>query len=333
MTEDNNSNSNSNSNSNINNNDGDDDEYQSIYFVRHAHKQDMKSGYDEYSKWTRPNDTPLSYEGTIMAMETGSYFSDQQLNLKGKIDKIIVSPALRCIQTAKPISEALGLQMNIEEGLYDIPITGLYTCGSTDDDEFNNKRWDYPYIPWPTLVERQCYFTNINMNYKSNIKVVVQEKQPIDVTEVQKDFTAYVKRTMDVSMSMLDQFPEDNICVVSHALTIALMAAVIMKVPIETLAGDFTSRNPETKGYLGGLPPMGSVTRLYRKKGGSNSNNDEKWKIDTSLFNYVDHITRTDLTYGGLPRLPKEVMKNLGHIPKWTKDGIAANNWELVERS
>jgi hypothetical protein len=41
---------------------------------------------------TRPNDTPLSYEGTIMAMETGSFFG--QLNLKGKIDKMMVSPAL-----------------------------------------------------------------------------------------------------------------------------------------------------------------------------------------------------------------------------------------------
>ncbi|MGK3752099.1 MAG: hypothetical protein ACI8RD_004403, partial [Bacillariaceae sp.] len=55
MTEDNNNNNN-------NNGDDDDDEYQSIYFVRHAHKQDMKVGYDKYSKWTRPNDTPLSYE-------------------------------------------------------------------------------------------------------------------------------------------------------------------------------------------------------------------------------------------------------------------------------
>jgi hypothetical protein len=33
-----------------NNNDNGDDEYQSIYFVRHAHnKQDMKVGYDEIS--------------------------------------------------------------------------------------------------------------------------------------------------------------------------------------------------------------------------------------------------------------------------------------------
>jgi broad specificity phosphatase PhoE len=258
MTEDNNNNNN-------NNNDGNDnDEYQSIYFVRHAHKQDMKSGYDEYSKWTRPNDTPLSYEGAIMAMETGSYLSNQ-LNLKGKIDKIIVSPALRCIQTAKPISEALGLQMNIEEGLYDIPITGLYACGTNDDESNKPKsnivdRWDYPYIPWPTLVERKCNFTNINMDYKSTVKVVVQEKHPVDVTEVQKDYTAYVKRIMDVSTSILDQFPEDNVCVVSHALIIALMAAVIMKVPIETLVGDFTSRKLETKGSLNGLPPMGSVT-------------------------------------------------------------------------
>jgi broad specificity phosphatase PhoE len=322
MTEDNNINNNN------KNGDDDDDEYQSIYFVRHAHKQDMKVGYDKYSKWTRPNDTPLSYEGTIMAMETGSYFD--QLNRKGKIDKIIVSPALRCIQTAKPISEALGLQMNVEEGLYDIPVAGLYTCGTSD--EFNKPKnvdgWDYPYYPWPTLVERKCYFTNINMDYKSTVKVVVQEKQPVDTKEVQKDFTAYVKRTMDVSTSILDQFPEDNICVVSHGLTIALMAAAIMKVPIQTLVGDFMSRKSETKGSLNGLPPMASVTRLYRRKG----SNDE-WNIDTSLVNHVDHITRTELTHGGLPKLPKEIMKNLAHVSKWTKDGIAANNWEVVERN
>jgi hypothetical protein len=76
---------------------------------------------------------------------------------------------------------------------------------------------------------------------------------------------------------------------------------------------------------------MGSVTRIYRKKKGSN---DHEWKIDTSLVNHIDYITRIDLAHGGLPKLPKKIMKNLAHISKWTKDGIAANNWELVvERS
>ena len=272
-----------------------------------------------------------------MAMETGSLFQNRSID----IDRLLVSPALRCLKTAKPISEAIceGLEMNIEEGLYDIPIMGLYSSAGLEPEVADG--WDYPYIPWPTLAERKCYFTNINMEYQSKVKVekVFQQEnqQPVGVSDMEKEFAAYIKRTMDTSKSILEQFPEENLCVVSHGITIVLMAAAMMKIDFATAVGDMNIRKVgvDNKGLLGGIPKMASVTRIYRKKNGSSGDNDNEWKIDTSLVNSVDHLSPEyiDLTHGGLPKgTPMQLMKQFPLIPQLMKKGIDANDWEVVDR-
>jgi hypothetical protein len=148
------------------------DDCQSIYLVRHAYKEDMKAGFDASKTWQRPTDTPLSYEGTIMAMETGSLFS--ALNLRGKVQHVLASPSLRCLQTANPICEALGLEMCIEEGLYEMPLGTMYAESGLMPDIAT--AWDYPTVPFPTLAERKCYFTNVNMDYESKVKVASKEE-------------------------------------------------------------------------------------------------------------------------------------------------------------
>jgi len=157
---------------------------------------------------------------------------------------------------------------------------------------------------------------------------------------MEKEFADYIKRTMDTSKSLLEQFPEENLCVVSHGITIGLMAAAMLKIDFVAAVGEMNLRKVgvDNKGLLGGMPKMASVTRMYRKKNGSSSgdnDNDNEWKIDTSLVNSVDHLSPEyiDLTHGGLPKgTPMQLMKQFPLVPQLMKKGIDANDWEVVDR-
>ena len=309
----------------------DDENYQSIYFVRHAHKQDIKSGFGDYKTWTRPCDTPLSYEGTVMAMETGSLFA--ALGLRGKIDRVIVSPALRCLQTAKPISEALDLELNIEEGLYDVPLASFFQEAGIKPE--TAEEWDYPFLDWPTLTERRCYFTNLNINYQSTVTIERQDKLQTAAAGMERDYALYIQRCVDTIQSLLEKFRGENLCIVSHALNIAVMAAVALKVDYTTVVGkwDHGYKGNDNKSLLGGLPCMASVTRIYREKIKDNRS-EALWKAHPSLTNCVGHLTRTDLARakGFGPGMSREMLKQFANFPALLKWGIAASPWEVVDR-
>lgn len=300
---------------------------QSIYFIRHAHKQDLKQPFDDPEHgakyWSRPCDTPLSEEGTHMADDLGTYFCQHPHQ---KIDTLLVSPALRCLQTAKPISEAcavagrttttaaaaaVALPMNIEEGLYDVPIGSLLSTASsmektnstttTTTKPPNAAAWDYPSLPFPSLTERKCYFTNINTQYHSKISVETCEESQYENTKedhhefYQQELQAYVSRASRTIERIVKDFPQDNLCIVTHGAHIPIMLATLLQLDMQTTCGT----------HLGGaMAHMASITRIYRKKETTTDGSWGPWQIDPALANSVQHLTQHQdlLRHKGLPQ-------------------------------
>jgi len=297
---------------------------QSIYFIRHAHKQDLKQPFDDPEHgakyWSRPCDTPLSEEGRHMADAVGTYF---RTHPQHTIETLLVSPALRCLQTAQPLSAACAvagtttttttgaapaaaLPMNIEEGLYDVPIGSLLSTAAdntrttTTTKPPNAAAWDYPSLPFPSMAERKCYFTNINTEYQSKISVETFEESHYENENddhhefYQQELHAYVQRASRTIERIVKDFPQDNLCLVTHGAHIPIMLATLLQLDMQTTIGT----------HLGGaMAHMASITRLYRKRDHTNGRWGP-WQIDPALANSVEHLTQHQdlLRHKGLPQ-------------------------------
>lgn len=92
-----------------------------IYLIRHGDRYD----YANKDLWQRRStdlgltlrDPPLSALGHKQARETAKWFEDNKI----KIDNILVSPYLRVLQTAQPLSHLQGKPMCVEYGLAETP--------------------------------------------------------------------------------------------------------------------------------------------------------------------------------------------------------------------
>ena len=118
-------------------------------------------------------------------------------------------------------------------------------------------------------------------------------------------------------------------------MTIGLIVAAIMKIDFATAVGDISMQkvSVDNTELFVGMAKMASVKPIYRKKGSSSSDDNER-KIDLSLANSVDCLTQIDLTHGGLPKgTPMQVMKQLSLIPQLIKYRFDWNKWEILERS
>jgi len=82
---------------------------QTLWLVRHGTKKSREWSPDY--KW------PLSDLGERQAKAVASFFETQFED--GSDPELLVSPFYRCVRTAKPISEALELPMNLEPGLWE----------------------------------------------------------------------------------------------------------------------------------------------------------------------------------------------------------------------
>ncbi|KAI0033153.1 histidine phosphatase superfamily [Vararia minispora EC-137] len=101
---------------------------ETIYIIRHGFRLNWVT-----TNWTSPTglprDPPLAAFGEVQAKETAEYFLS--LPEDQRPTAIWSSPYYRCLQTAKPIAEALGLPICVEHGLSEWyspvePGTGLH---------------------------------------------------------------------------------------------------------------------------------------------------------------------------------------------------------------
>jgi len=82
---------------------------QTLWLVRHGTKKSRE--------WTPDYQWPLSELGERQAEAVASFFETEFED--GSDLQILVSPFYRCVRTAKPISEALDLPINLEPGLWE----------------------------------------------------------------------------------------------------------------------------------------------------------------------------------------------------------------------
>merc|ERR1711865_911367 len=89
-----------------------------ILLIRHGHKLDSDFGWTKFfEETTHQMDTPLSPAGQSMARELGAKFTE--LAASGlKVDQILVSPYLRCLQTAQPVAQAMLLRQSTRQHMF-----------------------------------------------------------------------------------------------------------------------------------------------------------------------------------------------------------------------
>jgi transcription factor C subunit 7 len=180
-----------------------------IYILRHGFRINWTT--DSWASVTGlPRDPPLAAFGETQAQEVADHF--QSLPVEERPTAIFSSPFYRCIQTSKPIAQALGLPIFIEHGISEwyspiVPGTGLH--------------------PRPaSATSLQAFFPEINDSWSS---VWYPSRKGEDVDEVHERtagfleaFIPEVERRMPTTHS--------RILLVSHAATVITL--------IRELAGD-----------------------------------------------------------------------------------------------
>ena len=167
------------------------------------------------------SDPPLSALGHQQARETAEYLEKL---VKGQscdandndgdscaaghaIDKILVSPYLRVIQTAAPTSDLLGLPLNIETGLSEAHATpgGL-----------------------PPAEQRYPYFPQLNTDYEPMVQVRSTPGHVCPKTSLPCEAfpSSYVHRLRDFASHLEHHYYGRNVVLFSHAASVALVCAL-----------------------------------------------------------------------------------------------------------
>lgn len=138
-------------------------------------------------------DPPLSALGHRQARETAAVLSGEA------IEHILVSPYLRVIQTAQPLSHAMSLPLCIEDGLSEL--------GHVPDT-----------IPLPG--SRFPYFPEIDDKY-------IPMHPPIEMSPSGREGeVAYLQRMLRLAADLPKRFPRSTVACFSHAASVALVAAL-----------------------------------------------------------------------------------------------------------
>ena len=185
-----------------------------IFVVRHAHKLELSVGWHAFfAASPRPADGPLSPAGHVMAVDISQVF--RQLTSAGlAIDQILVSPALRCLQTCMPTALALKLQMKVEPNLREFPIGAIN--GTPDWDRHMDLREERAAL-FPCLVD---------LGY-----------QPIlGEAEVESTMCDYTRRVVHSCGRLLScTAPNETLLVVTHGITARIMIATICRLPMSSV--------------------------------------------------------------------------------------------------
>ncbi|KAJ3437844.1 hypothetical protein M0812_17015 [Anaeramoeba flamelloides] len=133
---------------------------QKIVIVRHGERLDNVDPlfYKKNNQKHLKLNPPLTQEGILMAEQTGESLVEQLKETP--IKAIYCSPYLRCLQTAKPLSELTGLPIKIENGLLE---WGLDPWTGPNDFQFlSGKELD-------TEIERRYKWKTNNNSEKARL--------------------------------------------------------------------------------------------------------------------------------------------------------------------
>ncbi|GAA5821064.1 hypothetical protein JCM10212_003098 [Sporobolomyces blumeae] len=193
----------------------------------------------ETQTWTSPTgvprDPPLSAHGVDQAKELGLFFKEELEQSEGGFEKektmLFSSPLYRCVQTARPTSEALDLPVHIENGLGEwyLPVRkGLHPALSTS-------AFLAPFFP-PSLLAPPS---------PKGEPTWMPLLTPPRTGESMRSVHLRAKRFLNAFVAELDQRGIERVIVFSHAATcIALSRA---------LAGDLDDLY-ENDGSIDGAP-------------------------------------------------------------------------------
>lgn len=98
----------------------------SIYIVRHAESE------------ANINGRTLSH-GSIQLSQNGLHQAEALIKILPKIDKVIISKYIRTHQTAKPIIDYYGIEVEVDENLHEFSYLSETKCANTTLDE--RKAW------------------------------------------------------------------------------------------------------------------------------------------------------------------------------------------------
>lgn len=177
-----------------------------VWLTRHGDRTDYEMGLPAWQAVANPNrvkDSPLSALGNQQAVEMGK---EAAKNI-GRIDRIITSPFLRCLETVKPLGLALNLPLLVDYSLFEVGLGGTYTL--------------------PTLEERQCYFPFIDMLYESVFKPENGEKYP---EGAQLRFGKAIQ-------ALVDKFPDESIFLCTHAAGVTTIVSYLLQLPVNEIEG------------------------------------------------------------------------------------------------
>jgi len=166
-----------------------------IWVIRHGDRFDLDVGKEVWERvGQRQYDPVLSDLGRQQAEQTASTLAAVCAAAGEPITKVITSPFVRCIQTADPIAGKFGLELNLDDSLFEV----VYTTES-----------------FPTLAERAQYFPRINLQYTSGPRPEPGESFPHDA----------MARYGRSALALSQQFPGENIVLVTHAAGVSAIVA------------------------------------------------------------------------------------------------------------
>jgi broad specificity phosphatase PhoE len=163
-----------------------------LYFLRHG-----ETTYSRTGGYCGALDPELTAEGLLMAQA----FADAHRTLEWTA--IYVSPMKRTIATAKPLCEAIGMEMQLRDGLKEIQY-GEWE-GKTSEEVKNNDM--DAYVNW--LTEPAW-----NAPTGGETSVEIASRSSLVVAEVEA------------------KYPEGNVLIVSHKATIRIMLCSLLGIDL-----------------------------------------------------------------------------------------------------
>ena len=226
-----------------------------IFMIRHGHKLDSDIGWDKFWEgYSYQMDTPLSPKGQSMAEELGNFFHSMKEDGL-KVDHLMVSPYLRCLQTAHPIAHALSLRVKVEPGLKEFPGGAIH----------GNPEWDAEDKMTRQSTRCRMFPTSEDMTYEPLHTDTTPELTPED----------YVARLINFAHNLLVKSAgtKETFVWVSHNVNFFVIIALMCGCELKKAL------------FLGKMAPVASVTRLYEKSIGG------EWVVDTALGGSISHLS------------------------------------------
>ena len=211
-----------------------------IYLIRHGARFDFanKAAWRETCRRLghEPSDPSLSALGHMQAREVATALRNAAL------EHILVSPYLRCIQTAQPLAHACSRPLCIEEGLAEL----AYSPSAV-----------------PSAGARVAYFPEVDDGYAPlhpPVRTALGEPE---------SNLAYLRRMLRLAVEIPRRFPGSTIACVSHAASVALVAALTRSDSLDA---------------VGCFAPCGIWKLVSWDNGGS-------WHVDRRGDDNTDHVS------------------------------------------